>query len=141
MTIENIEQNQKEVKRTERGWAGHFICSSSCWFRRNTLLECGEIKIVVSTIGNYHNEQGQQDEVGVNRDYETMAFHVDPKTGDYKDIDPGKEIFFESPWAFKVQKSDKYVDLKANNMHEAVVQEITEKLQRGETFQRQEEEA
>lgn len=141
MIIENIEQNQKEVKRTERGWAGHFICSSNCLFRRNTLLECGEIKIVVSTIGNYHNKQGQQYEVGGNRDYETMAFHVDPKTGDYKDIDPGKEIFFESPWAFKVQKGDKYIDLKANNMHETVVQEITEKLQRGETFQRQEEEA
>lgn len=134
MEITKVEQTQKEVKRTERGWAGHFCASDLCKFRRNTLLECGEIKVVVSTVGNYHDSQGRPDHVGIGRDYETYAWHVDPDTGDYKDIDVERPVSFTSPGGYLVQKGDKYIDLKANDMHEAVVQELTERLQRGETL-------
>ena len=40
-----------EVKRTERGYPGHFILSHRCVFTRNTLLEYGETRVIVSTVG------------------------------------------------------------------------------------------
>ena len=130
MEIEKVEQNLKEVKRTERGWAGHFICSDRCKFRRNTLLECGDVKIVVSTVGAMYDNKCELEEIGLDRHYETMAFHVDPDSGEYKDIDVQRQIWFDSPWALKWHK-DGYIDNEANDMHEAVVKELTEKLMKG----------
>ena len=130
MEIEKIEQNLKEVKRTERGWAGHFCCSSSCKFRRNTLLECDDIQIVVSTVGAMCNDKGKLEEIGLNRHYETMAFLVDKSTGPYKDADVSREIFFESNGALKWHKKG-YIDNEANEMHEAVVNELTRILEQG----------
>lgn len=130
MEIEKVEQNLKEVKRTERGWAGHFICSGSCKFRRNTLLECGDVKIVVSTVGAMYNDKGELEEIGLNRHYETMAFLVDESTGPYKDADVSNEVYFDSKGVLKWHK-DGYIDNEANDMHEAVVKELTEKLERG----------
>lgn len=130
MEIEKIEQNLKEVKRTERGWAGHFCCSSSCKFRRNTLLECDDIQIVVSTVGAMYNDKGKLEEIGLNRHYETMAFLVDKSTGPYKDADFSKEVAFESNGALKWHKKG-YIDNEANEMHEAVVNELTRILEQG----------
>ena len=130
MEIEKVEQNLKEVKRTERGWAGHFCCSGRCKFRRNTLLECGEVKIVVSTVGAMYNDKGELEEIGLNRHYETMAFLVDESTGPYKDADVSNEVYFDSKGALMWHK-DGYIDNEANDMHEAVVKELTDKLERG----------
>ena len=130
MEIEMVEQNLKEVKRTERGWAGHFCCSSSCKFRRNTLLECDDIQIVVSTVGAMYNDKGKLEEIGLNRHYETMAFLVDKSTGPYKDADFSREIFFESKGALKWHKKG-FIDNEANDMHEAVVKEISDNLAKG----------
>ncbi len=119
-----------EVKRTERGWSGHFCCAQSCLFRRNTLLECGDIKVVVSSVGAMYLE-GKLTEIGVDRHYETMAFYVDEASGEYKDADVSREIYFDSKGAMKWHK-DGYPDNEANEMHEAVVKELTEKMQKGE---------
>ena len=123
-----------KVIRTERGWAGHFICSPGCLFRRNTLLEYREQKIVVSTVGALlagsllsagarHVEM-----VGADRYYETMAFHANPSDTRYHDADVTQAVYFDSPWDIRNPDGD---DL-ANDMHEAVVAELTAKLKNGE---------
>lgn len=118
------------VKRTERGWAGHFICSDSCKFRRNTLLERGDKALVVSTVGAMFLN-GKLEEVGPGRHYETLAFWVDKNSGEYKDADVGEEIFFESKCGLKWHEGG-YPDIEANDMHEDVVAELSEKLEKGD---------
>jgi len=120
--------------RTERGWGGHFIGSDSCRFRRNTLLENGETKIVVSTVGLMLDPirlgvGRAYCEIGYNRYFETMAFHAE-HDGRYWDADVSREIHFDSPWAI----ADLDADDRANDMHETVVNEITARLDAGETF-------
>lgn len=114
-----------EVKRTERGWPGHFIGANRCYFRRNTLLEAGPVKIVVSTVGLYESLDGRGfAKLGRNRYYETMAFHSIEHDLRYHDADVTREVDFNSPWAIE----DMNADDQANDMHETVVAEITEDL-------------
>jgi hypothetical protein len=114
-----------EVKRTERGWAGHFIDASRCRFRRNTLLECGEKRIVVSTIGALENGE----RVGYNSYYETMAFPAKKKGIYWEANTDARYIPFARKWF--ISTLSETTDAEANDMHEAVVAEITEQLQRG----------
>jgi len=136
----NKKQKDQNVKRTERGWIGHFCCADQCLFRRNTLLEYNEIKIVVSTVGllkNYRFDENKNDKdisrfttIGINRHFETMAFHASNDKR-YYDLDSSRQINFDSPWAIAELDADD----KANDMHEKVVEEITEKLLKGEKFE------
>ena len=125
-----------KVVRTERGWAGHFICGNECLFRRNTLLEYKDLKVVVSTVGAMPNHlpniYGKEKfmQIGSNRYYETMVFHSKTDDNKYHDIDVQREIGFKSPWCVRLINED--TDNTANKMHEDVVAEITNKLMKGD---------
>ncbi len=119
----------KKLKITERGWAGHFCASQSCGFRRNTLIECGKKRVVVSTIGNYKpysrlgslKDSKREAEIGINRFYETMAFEAKFDSG-YWEADVSKQIDFKSKWS--IDTLEHKTDLEANDMHEDVVKEL-----------------
>ena len=119
-----------EVKRTERGWGGHFICADRCLFRRNTLLEKDGVFVVVSTVGNLYIN-GELKEIGHQRFCETMAFYSDESDDLYHDADVSKEISFDSKWCID-RRGTQHSDNEVNDMHEAVVDELTGKLMRGE---------
>lgn len=115
------------VRRTERGWLGHFIGGRDCMFRRNTLLEHGDTRVVVSTVGNY-TPRGRLDTIGHERHFETMAFMAE-WDGAYWDANVSREVVFQSPWSiFGVETSS---DQKANDMHESAVWEIEELMRNG----------
>ncbi len=118
----------REVIRSERGWAGHFICAHKCLFRRNTLLAYGETKMVVSTVGlmlvndRENDPKKRFDTVGHGRHFETMAFYA--KNDKFQDADIGRQIDFENKWSI----SDLDSEIEANQMHENVVEELRRKL-------------
>jgi hypothetical protein len=124
-----MEQTLQEVKRTERGWGGHFVSSHHCEFRRNTLLECGEVKLVVSTVGaNTPKQDGKYYPVNASGFYETLIFKAD--RAPYWDIFPSQQVSFDGKWCIETMQGT--VDIEANDMHEAAVHEMTKKLQEGQ---------
>ncbi len=120
-----------KLKITERGFAGHFCASRSCLFHRNTLIEYGNKRVVVSTVGNYqpnrtYNDKDKHEhEIGICRFYETMAFEAH-KSGIYWEADVSKEFPFRSDWALNELEME--TDAKADKMHDEVVAEISKKL-------------
>lgn len=123
-----------EIKRTEQGWKGHYICAHQCLFGRNTLLVLEDIRIVTSTVGlrlktDHGKYQGHEkfEEIGCETYFETRVFHA--KAGNkFNDPDIEKEISFNSQW--RINKIDG--EIEANQMHEDVVSEIITKIQGGE---------
>ena len=121
----------KGVSLTERGWAGHFICSDRCCFRRNTLLEYNGIQVVVSTVGAMvigvpNIFERKWDTIGYDRYYETMAFLAKEKNGYYIEADVTKQIEFSSNWC--LDHIGNGSDNEANDMHDKVCSEIVDML-------------
>lgn len=119
-----------KVKRTERGWAGHFVAAQDCRFRRNTLLQLGDKFIVVSTVGGYFYKD-KLTEIGWDRYYETMAFYSDPNDKVYHDINVSEQIYADAKWAIDKKEMKQHkdsIDNIANEMHEAYVKKVEEML-------------
>lgn len=125
-----------DVTRTERGWAGHFCGAHRCRFRRNTLLECGERRVVVSTVGIMMDAEGVGlDDLGGGRMYETMAFEA-TREGSYWDADVSRQLHVEGEWYIAGQV-DHGSDEQANAMHERIVADFTARLAAGEPLAQQ----
>lgn len=119
-------ENIMVVRIKERGYAGHFCASQSCSFRRNTLIEYGDKRIVVSTVGNYRSAlNGEIDEIGCDRHYETMAFEAIFQYP-YWEADIGKNVYIDAPCSLKGVEHDS--DFKADEMHDAAVKELAYKI-------------
>ena len=114
-----------EVKRTERGWAGHFCCSYRCEYHKNTLLEYNGMKVVVSTIGRLRDDMISHTykELGYGRYFETMAF-IAKEDDKYNDADVTKQVSFDAKWCLP----SPYMELEAEAMHEDVVIELSKRL-------------
>lgn len=114
-----------EVKRTERGWAGHFCCSYRCEYHRNTLLEYNGMKVVVSTVGRLRKGRTRIKymEVGHGRYFETRAF-IANENDKYNDADVTKEVVFNAKWSLPSPD----MVLEADAMHEDVVTELSKRL-------------
>jgi len=120
-----------ELRRTERGWVGHFILVDRCLFRRNTLLEYEDIHIVVSTVGLLRSRDATAWEmVGHDRYFETMAFHANSDER-FRDPDTSRQVRFGAPW--RIVEID--ADDRANEMHEAVCAEIASGLCGGSKYE------
>ena len=123
---------KKQVKITERGFAGHFCASQYCYFRRNTLIEYKNKRVVVSTVGNYNPpylgerfKGKEHKEIGCGRFYETMAFEA-KYVAPYWEACVSKEYPFKSNWALNELEFD--TDSKADKMHDNVVKEISKSI-------------
>ena len=114
-----------EVKRTERGWAGHFCCSYRCEYHRNTLLEYNGMKVVVSTVGRLRKDMvsGTYEDLGYKRHFETMAFMA-KEDDKYNDADVERELSFDAKWSLPYPD----MELEADAMHEDVVTELSKRL-------------
>lgn len=117
-----VVRNDHEIKSktTERGWPGHFILCDRCMFRRNTLVEFGDQRVVVSTVGRmWSKDRSQLETVGHEKHFETTAFPAIMKNG-YWEADTCNEIELMD------QKSHIFGDEpersgEANDMHDDYV--------------------
>lgn len=119
---------KEKVKRTERGWPGHYICAERCLFRRNTLLEYADYKIVVSTVGRqrpFDPKAKEFERIGASRHYETFVSKADDS--EYHDMNLSKTVFLYPSqgvtWHLNIED-----ELLANQMHEDAVEWVSRQM-------------
>lgn len=119
------------VIHTERGWAAHYCASKDCLFRRNTLLEMAETRIIVSTVGDYRpRDTIGMEPIGAGRYYETLVSYAYDADG-YWEMDYDKEIIPKAPGAIcakSISDLPPLVSNAADQMHERIVDEMIELL-------------
>lgn len=115
-----------KIIRTERGWGAHYICAGRCTFRRNTLLEYKNKKIIVSTVGCFRPSHDSEIEtIGFNRYYETMVFEAQFENP-YWEANISKQLYFDLNCT--LDKCEHETDLEANDMHETIVSYFIKEL-------------
>ena len=115
------------ITTEERGWAGHFIGSAQCHFKRNTLVTDSKRGIVISTIGGYHPRGDDWVEIGLNRYYETMMFLSDMEPP-YMDALIEQQIFPDEGIRWEIDRKGQ--DKKANEMHDNFVKHVVDNFER-----------
>ena len=113
---------------TERGWPGHYILADRCMFRRNTLVELGEERVVVSTVGRMRTRDGESDDtIGAEeRSFETMAFRA-VMDGGYWEADVRRQISLsDQKWSIAGHEPSRSGE--ANDMHDGYVAAIVAML-------------
>lgn len=120
------------MKIKERGWAGHYILSHNCNFRRNTLIVDKDIKVVVSTVGNLvtpYNEKFEVDfnnrktsKLGSDHYFETLVGYS--KNDEFDDMDVTNLISIP----LNTRLYEPWVELEADEMHETIVEYIKQNI-------------
>ena len=118
------------ITRHERGWAAHYIGSSDCRFRRNTLLRRdGEPWVIVSTVGakwvwtkdDDGEESLEMQEIGYARFYETFVLRAGTEPPYF---DAGEGVPWESydEWGSVDKETGEPItsDEDANEFHEKI---------------------
>lgn len=121
------------IKKTERGWPGHYILADRCQFHRNTLLELGNVRIVVSTVGAQHSHDWSGfNKVNCDSFYETMVFPAKKHKSYWEANTLAGSISILSKSRCGMGKEIEHIDdKKANDMHEKIVTEISRRMNNG----------
>jgi hypothetical protein len=133
------------ITRHERGWAGHYIGSSDCSFRRNTLLRKDGVPwLIVSTVGaKWIWKENEMDPTNDHQEMEGLGFiSMRPMKMRYYEtfvliagtnppyFDAGDGIEWETMEELSCIREDGEAmteDDEVNNFHEETIHLLTEK--------------
>lgn len=123
----------EDIKRTERGWCGYIQGYQYCLFRRNTLIEYNNKKIVIATLGNFIDPfrwkvMPLKDDIW----YESIAGYAIDSNG-YWDINPQDIIPIRCKHTISgtldhIVEKIGTPDIYANKIHEDVVNEMIDRI-------------